>query len=66
MRHRHRRLRNVQAAVDVEHGTKDTRLRNLPLTSFTQNQLWCEIVALACEQLAWTQMLALTRTAARR
>ena len=30
-----------------------------------QNQLWCEIVALACELLAWTQMLALTGTARR-
>ena len=27
---------------------------------FAQNQLWCEIVALACELLAWTQMIALT------
>ena len=30
-----------------------------PLKGFAQNQLWCEIVALACELLAWTQMLAL-------
>src|SRR5262249_9757871 len=28
-----------------------------------QNQLWCEIVALACELLAWTQMLALAGAA---
>jgi DDE family transposase len=35
------------------------------LKSFAQNQLWCEIVALACELLAWTQMLALTGTARR-
>jgi hypothetical protein len=39
---------------------KDTGLRNLPLKGYAQNQLWCEIVALACELLAWTQMLALT------
>jgi len=38
---------------------KDTGLRNLPLKGFAQNQVWCEIVALACELLAWTQMLAL-------
>jgi len=38
---------------------KDTGLRNLPLRGFAQNQIWCEIVALACELLAWTQMLAL-------
>jgi hypothetical protein len=46
-------------------GAKDTGLRNLPLKGFAQNQLWCEIVALACELLAWTQMLALTGTARR-
>jgi hypothetical protein len=44
---------------------KDTGLRNLPLKGFAQNQLWCEITALACELLAWTQMLALTGTARR-
>ena len=38
-------------------------LRNLPLKGFDQNQLWCEIVALACELLAWTQMLALAGAA---
>ena len=36
-----------------------------PLKGFAQNQLWCEIVALACELLARTQMLALTGTARR-
>jgi hypothetical protein len=44
---------------------KDTGLRNLPLHGYDQNQLWCEIVALACELLAWTQMLALTGDARR-
>jgi hypothetical protein len=44
---------------------KDTGLRNLPLKGFAQNQLWCEIVALACELPAWTQMLALTGDARR-
>src|SRR5215469_358910 len=39
---------------------KDTGLRNLPLTSYAQNQIWCEIVALACDLLAWMQLLALT------
>ena len=37
---------------------KDTGLRNLPLKGFDQNQVWCEIVALACKLLAWTQILA--------
>jgi hypothetical protein len=46
-------------------GAKDTGLRNLPLKGYAQNQVWCEIVALACELLAWTQMLALTGTARR-
>jgi len=44
---------------------KDTGLRNLPLKGYAQNQIWCEIVALACDLLAWTQMLALTGTARR-
>ena len=46
-------------------GAKDTSLRNLPLKGFAQNQVWCEITALACELLAWTQLLALTGTARR-
>ena len=44
---------------------KDTGLRNLPLKGYAQNQLWCEIVALACELIAWTQMLALAGAARR-
>ena len=44
---------------------KDTGLRNLPLKGFDQNQVWCEIVALACELLAWMQMLALAGDARR-
>ncbi len=35
-----------------------TGLRNLPLKGFAENQLRCEIVSLACELLAWTQLLA--------
>jgi hypothetical protein len=42
---------------------KDTGLRNLPLHGFAQNQIWCQIVALACELIAWTQLLALTGSA---
>jgi hypothetical protein len=42
--------------------SEDTGLRNSPLKGFAQNQIWCEIVALACELLAWTQLLALTGT----
>ena len=44
---------------------KDTGLRNLPLHGYAQNQIWCQIVALACDLIAWTQLLALTGTARR-
>ena len=44
---------------------KDTGLRNLPLHGYAQNQIWCEIIQLACELLAWTQMLALPGAARR-
>jgi hypothetical protein len=44
---------------------KDTGLRNLPLQGFAQNQIWCELVAMACELLAWMQMLALDGPARR-
>jgi DDE family transposase len=53
---RHRRRARCEDRIRC---AKDTGLRNLPLKSFAQNQLWCEIVALACELLAWTQLLAL-------
>jgi hypothetical protein len=60
---RHRRRARCEDRI---RGAKDTGLRNLPLKGFAQNQIWCEIAALACELLAWTQMLALTGTARRR
>jgi hypothetical protein len=60
---RHRRRARCEDRI---RNAKDTGLRNLPLQGFAQNQLWCEIVALACELLAWTQLLALTGTARRR
>jgi hypothetical protein len=40
-------------------------VRNLPLHGYAQNQIWTEIVALACELLAWTAMLALDGQARR-
>jgi len=52
---RHRRRARCEDRI---RSAKDTGLRNLPLKGFAQNQIWCEIVALACELLAWTQMLA--------
>jgi hypothetical protein len=59
---RHRRRARCEDRIRC---AKDTGLRNLPLQGFAQNQLWCEIVALACELLAWTQMLALAGEARR-
>ena len=59
---RHRRRARCEDRIRC---AKDTGLRNLPFKGFAQNQLWCEIVALACELLAWTQMLALAGPARR-
>ena len=59
---RHRRRARCEDRIRC---AKDTGLRNLPLHGYAQNQIWCEIVALACELLAWTQMLALTGAARR-
>jgi hypothetical protein len=59
---RHRRRARCEDRIRC---AKDTGLRNLPLHGFTQNQIWTEIVALACELLAWTQMLALHGSARR-
>jgi hypothetical protein len=54
---RHRRRARCEDRI---RNAKDTGLRNLPLNGYAQNQVWCEIVALACELLAWMQMIALT------
>jgi Transposase DDE domain group 1 len=59
---RHRRRARCEDRIRC---AKDTGLRNLPLKGFAQNQIWCEIVALACELIAWTQMLALAGDARR-
>jgi hypothetical protein len=59
---RHRRRARCEDRIRA---AKDTGLRNLPLHGYDQNQIWCEIIALACELLAWMQMLALTGPARR-
>ena len=59
---RHRRRARCEDRI---RNAKDTGLRNLPLHGYAQNQIWCEIVALACELLAWMAMLALTGPARR-
>jgi hypothetical protein len=57
---RHRRRARCEDRI---RGAKDSGLRNLPLHGFDQNQLWCELVAMASELLAWTAMLALDSAA---
>ena len=59
---RHRRRARCEDRI---RSAKDTGLRNLPLQGYAQNQIWCEIVALACELLAWMQMIGLTGPARR-
>jgi hypothetical protein len=60
---RHRRRARAEDRIRA---AKDTGLANLPLHDFAQNQIWCAIVALACELTAWMQMLALAGSDARR
>jgi len=60
---RHRRRARVEDRI---RNAKDTGLTNLPLHDFTQNQIWCAIVALAAELTAWMQLLALAGHHARR
>ena len=59
---RHRRRARCEDRIRA---AKDTGLRNLPLQGFDQNQIWCELVAMACELTAWMQMLALDGPARR-
>jgi hypothetical protein len=61
LRHRHR-----ARCEDRIRAAKDTGLRNLPLHGLDQNRIWCQIVQLACELLAWTQMLGYAEHPARR
>jgi hypothetical protein len=60
---RHRRRARAEDRIRA---AKDTGLSNLPLHDFAQNQIWCALVALACDLLAWMQTLALTEHQARR
>ena len=60
---RHRRRARAEDRIRC---AKDTGLENLPLHDFTQNEIWCALVALATDLLAWMQTLALTGHDARR
>lgn len=59
---RHRRRARCEDRIRI---AKDTGLTNLPLHSFAQNQIWCAIVALACDLTAWMQLIALPGDARR-
>ncbi|MFI1586176.1 IS1380 family transposase [Embleya sp. NPDC020630] len=59
---RHRRRARAEDRI---RRARATGLRNLPLHGLAQNRVWCELVALACELVAWKQMLALTGEARR-
>ena len=60
---RHRRRARCEDRIRT---AKDCGLRNLPLHGFDQNRIWCAIVMLACELIAWTQLLGFDGTTARR
>jgi Transposase DDE domain group 1 len=60
---RHRRRARAEDRIRI---AKDTGLRNLPLHGFAQNEVWCELVQLALELTAWTQLLAFAKHPARR
>ncbi|GGK45095.1 hypothetical protein Ppa06_00750 [Planomonospora parontospora subsp. parontospora] len=59
---RHRRRARCEDRIRC---AKDTGLANLPLHDFAQNEIWCELVALACELITWMQLLALDGPARR-
>ena len=60
---RHRRRARCEDRIRA---AKDTGLQNLPLHGFDQNRVWCAVVQLACELVAWTQMLGFAEHPARR
>jgi DDE family transposase len=60
---RHRRRARAEDRIRA---AKDSGLANLPLHDFASNQIWCALVALAADLVAWMQTLALTEHEARR
>ena len=60
---RHRRRARCEDRIRI---AKDTGLANLPLQGFDSNRIWCAIVMLAGDLLAWMQTLALHDHPARR
>jgi Transposase DDE domain group 1 len=51
---RHRRRARAEDRIRC---AKDIGLANLPLHDFAQNQIWCALVALAADLVAWLQTL---------
>lgn len=60
---RHRRRARCEDRIRA---AKDMGLRNLPLASFAQNRIWCQIVSLASEIIAWMGLLGYADQSARR
>ena len=60
------RQRRRDRCGDRFHAATDMGLRNLPLHSFAQNRIWCQIVALASEFSTWMGLLAHAEKPARR
>jgi len=65
-------LADLELATAAGHGVrtasappKTPGCATCPLQGFDQNRIWCELVAMACELLAWMQMLALDGPARR-
>ena len=60
---RHRRRARCEDRI---RNAKDMGLEKFPLQGFAQNQIWCQIVQLASELVAWMQTIAFTSGDARR
>lgn len=59
---RHRAHARVEDRIRC---AKDTGLRRLPSREFAINQAWCTAAAIACDLIAWLQLLALDGDLAR-
>lgn len=60
---RHRRRARCEDRI---RNAKDMGLMKFPLQGFAQNQVWCQIIQLASELVAWMQTIALTGHDARK
>src|SRR5699024_9123030 len=60
------RLRRRARCEDRISNANDMELLKFPLQSFAQNQIWCQIIQLASELVAWMQTIAFTSDDARK